>query len=208
MAAAVSYDPQVQQVATVYARGFLQAAQRELGSEVAVWDAVEELEGLSGQVFAQQPALVTRLSSSRANQAEKVALLRKVLGERVSSVVVRFLGVLCQHGRFDLLGPIVAQTRVLANQAAGIVPVVITSAVELPADVEERVTQNLAAKLGGKIELTKKVDPELLGGLQVRVGDTVFDGSVQGKLERVRRTAFERAAERIRAEFDRFVSVE
>lgn len=208
MAAAVSYDPQVQQVATVYARGFLQAAQRELGSEVAVWEAVEELEVLSTQVFAQQPGIVTRLSSSRASQADKVALLKQVLGGRVSSVVVRFLGVVCQHGRFNLLGSIVSQTRVLANQAAGIVPVLITSAVELPADVEERVTQNLAAKLGGKIELTKKVDPQLLGGLQVRVGDTVFDGSVQGKLERVRRTAFERAAERIRAEFDRFVSVE
>lgn len=208
MAAAVSYDPQVQQVATVYARGFLQAAQRELGSEVAVGDAVEELELLSTQVFAQQPGMVTRLSSSRASQADKVALLKQVLGGRVSSVVVRFLGVLCQHGRFNLLGSIVSQTRVLANQAAGIVPVVITSAVELPADVEERVTQSLAALLGGKIELTKKVDPKLLGGLQVRVGDTVFDGSVQGKLERVRRTAFERAAERIRAEFDRFVSVE
>jgi F-type H+-transporting ATPase subunit delta len=208
MAAAVSYDPQVQQVATVYARGFLQAAQRELGSEVAVWDAVEELEVLATQVFAHQPGMVARLSSSRASLADKVALLKKVLGDRVSSVVVRFLGVLCQHGRFDFLGPIVSQTRVLANQAAGIVPVVITSAVELPADVEERVTQSLAAKLGGKIALTKKIDPELLGGLQVRVGDTVFDGSVQGKLERVRRTAFERAAERIRAEFDRFVSVE
>jgi len=208
MAAAVSYDPQVQQVATVYARGFLQAAQHELGNEAAVWEAVEELEALSTQVFAHQPGIVARLSSSRASQADKVALLKKVLGGRVSGVVVKFLGVLCQHGRFELLGPVVAQTRVLANQAANIVPVVITSAVELPADVEARVTQNLAAALGGKIELTKKIDPELLGGLQVRVGDTVFDGSVQGKLERVRRTAFERAAERIRAEFDRFVSVE
>jgi len=208
MAAAVSYDPQVQQVATVYARGFLQAAQRELGNEAAVCEAVEELEALSTQVFADQPGIVARLSSSRASQADKVALLKTVLGGRVAGVVVKFLGVLCQHGRFELLGPVVAQTRVLANQAANIVPVVITSAVELPADVEARVTQNLAAALGGKIELTKKIDPELLGGLQVRVGDTVFDGSVQGKLERVRRTAFERAAERIRAEFDRFVSVE
>ena len=208
MAAAVSYDPQVQQVATVYARGFLQAASRELGSEASVSGAIEELEALSTEVFAKQPGIVDRLTTSRASQAEKVALLRKVLGGKVSSVVVRFLGVLCQHGRFDLFGPIVAQTRVLANQAAGIVPVVITSAVELPAEVEARVSQNLAAALGGKIELTKQVDPSLLGGLQVRVGDTVFDGSVQGKLERVRRTAFERAAERIRAEFDRFVSVE
>lgn len=208
MAAAVSYDPQVQQVATVYARGFLQAASRELGSEASVSGAIEELEALSTEVFAKQPGIVDRLTTSRASQAEKVALLRKVLGGQVSSVVVRFLGVLCQHGRFDLFGSIVAQTRVLANQAAGIVPVVITSAVELPAEVEARVSQNLAAALGGKIELTKQVDPSLLGGLQVRVGDTVFDGSVQGKLERVRRTAFERAAERIRAEFDRFVSVE
>jgi F-type H+-transporting ATPase subunit delta len=96
----------------------------------------------------------------------------------------------------------------LFNRVSGIVPVTIISAVELPTDVESRVTDNLSRVLGGKIQLSKSVQPELLGGIQIRVGDTVFDGSVQGRLERVRRTAFERAAERIRAEFDRFVSVQ
>ncbi len=208
MAAAVAFDPQVQQIATVYARGFLQAASHELPDLKAVQSAVEELEVLTSQVFAKNSQLVDRLSASRGGMSEKIALLRKVLGGQVSGIVVRFLGVICQHGRFDLIAAVSAQVRILVNQSSGVVPVVITSAVELPADVEVRVTENLEAALGKKIELTKRVDPELLGGLQVRVGDTVFDGSVQGRLERVRRTAFERAAERIRAEVDRFVSVE
>ncbi len=205
---AASFDPQVQQIATVYARGFLQAVAKELPDPVAIEAAVEELEALAETVFANQPQLVGRLGGTRISLVEKVGLLQRVLGGRVSGVVLRFLGVLCQHGRFSLIESIAERTRVLFNQSSGVVPVTIISAVELPPDVELRVTENLVRALGTKIELTKSVQPDLLGGLQVRVGDTVFDGSVQGRLERVRRTAFERAAERIRAEFDRFVSVQ
>ncbi|MBL8890794.1 MAG: ATP synthase F1 subunit delta [Planctomycetaceae bacterium] len=208
MSASTTFDPQVQQISTVYARGFLQAANQELREQAAVAAVVEELEQLATMVFATQPALVERLSSSRASLADKVGLLRKVLGTRVSAVVLRFLGVVCQHGRFDLIRPIAARAAELFDESTGVVPVTIISAVELPTDVESRVTENLSRALGKKIELSKTVDPKLLGGLQVRVADTVFDGSVQGRLERVRRKAFERAAERIRAEFDRFVSVQ
>lgn len=208
MSASATFDPQVQQISTVYARGFLQAANQELRDQAAVADVVEELEQLATTVFATQPALVDRLSSSRTSLADKVGLLRKILGTRVSAVVLRFLGVVCQHGRFDLIRPIADRAAELFGESTGVVPVTIISAVELPADVESRVTENLSRALGKKIELSKTVDPQLLGGLQVRVADTVFDGSVQGRLERVRRNAFERAAERIRAEFDRFVSVQ
>ena len=208
MTASATYDPQVQQISTVYARGFLQAANKELGQPSAVEPVVEELEAVAVAVFAAQPKLVELLSSNRMPLADKVSLLHRIFGSRVSSVVLRFLGVICQHGRFDLIRSIAERVRELFNQAAGIVPVTIISAVELPAEVESRVTENLSRALGMKIELSKAVDPLLLGGLQVRVGDTVFDGSVQGRLERVRRTAFERAAERIRVEFDRFVSVQ
>lgn len=209
MAVRTSFDPQVQQIATVYARGFLQAATKELGQQPeAVQSVVEELEALVTSVFANQSRLVDRLSGSRMSLNEKVSLLQKVFGSRVSEIVVRFLGVVCQHGRFESIEAIVVRVRELFNAAAGVVSVTITTAVELPMDVEARVTQNLEGALGKKIELTKSVQSDLLGGMQVRVGDTVFDGSVQGQLERVRRTAFERAAERIRAEFDRFVSVQ
>jgi F-type H+-transporting ATPase subunit delta len=205
---AAPFDPQVQQIATVYARGFLQAATKELREPMAIEGAVQELEELASAVFAEQPQLVERLSGTRISLADKVSLLQRVFGTRISGVVLRFLGVVCQHGRFSLIVPISQCVRDLFNRVSGIVPVTIISAVELPTDVESRVTDNLSRVLGGKIQLSKSVQPELLGGIQIRVGDTVFDGSVQGRLERVRRTAFERAAERIRAEFDRFVSVQ
>jgi F-type H+-transporting ATPase subunit delta len=192
----------------VYARGFLQAATQELRDADAIQSVVQELEELTAEVLLKQPRWLERLASSRSTGSDQNGLLQRTLGTRVSSFVLRFLGVVSQHGRIMIIGAIAAKVRQLANQAAGIVPVEITSAVELSPEVEARVTEKLAVALGRKIELAKVVNPELLGGLQVRVGDTVFDGSVQGRLERVRRTAFERAAERIRAEFDRFVSVQ
>jgi F-type H+-transporting ATPase subunit delta len=208
MSSAATFDPQVQQIATVYARGFLQAATQELREPGAVQSVVQELGELTDEVLLKNPKLLDLLATTRSASLGQGSLLYRTLGTRVSGLIVRFLGVVCQHGRIGLISAITHQIRVLANVASGIVPVEITSAVELPADVEARVTERLEVALGKKIQLVKSVKPELLGGLQVRVGDTVFDGSVQGKLERVRRTAFARTAERIRADFDRFVSIQ
>lgn len=207
MASSGSFDPQVQQIATVYARGFLQAAERESGP-AELTSLSETLEGVVDLLVAKNPKLADRLSSTRMSSADKTVLLRKLLGGRVPGTVVRFLGVVCQHGRFEYIQAIAAQVRRLANEKAGLVPVTVTSAVALPEEVVTRVVQSLETALGKRIELTQAVNAELLGGLQVRVGDTVFDGSVQNRLERVRRTAIERTAERIRADINRFVAVQ
>jgi len=207
MAASRSFDPQVQQIATVYAKGFLQAAQGQLADLAAVAESVEELEAVR-LLCEQQPRFADRLASTRFSHADKCQLLQRTLGQHGSKLVLNFLGVVCRHGRFELLPTIVEQTRHLYNQRSGIVDVTVTSAVPLEDEVAQRMVQRLAQVLGKQVELQREVDPALLGGLQVRVGDTVFDGSVNAGLERARRTAFERSAERIRGQFDRFVSVD
>ena len=91
-----------------------------------------------------------------------------------------------RRGRIDELPRVAAEFRRLDNERQGITPATATSAVPLSEDEVRAVTARLEAMTGGRIELDLKVDPDLLGGLVVRVGDRMIDGSVRGRLERLR----------------------
>jgi F-type H+-transporting ATPase subunit delta len=76
--------------------------------------------------------------------------------------------------------------RRLYNKNAGIVEATATSALALDDAEVAALTKRLEQLTGARIELERKVDPSLLGGIQVRIGDTLYDGSVRGRLERLR----------------------
>ena len=94
--------------------------------------------------------------------------------------------LMLQRRRIDQLPRVAAEFRRLDNQRKGITQASATSAAELtPAEVEA-LTSKLEQFTGGRVELDVAVDPSLLGGLVVRVGDRLIDGSVRGRLERLR----------------------
>jgi F-type H+-transporting ATPase subunit delta len=76
--------------------------------------------------------------------------------------------------------------RELLNRRMGITPALVTSATELPAQDLRALEERLERLTGGKVDLELKVDPSLIAGVSVRVGDRLIDGSVRGRLERLR----------------------
>jgi F-type H+-transporting ATPase subunit delta len=107
-------------------------------------------------------------------------------GSKVSGPVLNLLKLLVQRGRIEDLPRIAAEFRRLDNQRLGIAPARVVSAAPLePAEVKALIAR-LEQMTGGQIELEQEVDPSLLGGLVVRVGDRLIDGSVRGRLERLR----------------------
>ncbi len=107
-------------------------------------------------------------------------------GKKVSGPVLNLLRLLVQRGRIEDLPRIAAEFRRLDNLRLGITPARAVSAAPLePAEVKALIAR-LEQMTGGRIELEQEVDPSLLGGLVVRVGDRLIDGSVRGRLERLR----------------------
>jgi F-type H+-transporting ATPase subunit delta len=112
--------------------------------------------------------------------------LDDMLGERVSRPVRNLIQLMLRRGRIEQLPRVAAEFRRLDDVRQGITHAIATSATELTPDEVRALTARLEQSTGGRISLDTQVDPSLLGGLVVRVGDRLMDGSVRGRLERLR----------------------
>jgi F-type H+-transporting ATPase subunit delta len=116
----------------------------------------------------------------------RTEMAQTIFGAVVSQPVLNLINLMLRRGRIHQLPRIAAEFRRLDNARQGITPATATSAAPLDPDEVRAVTERMEQLTGGRIELDLQVDPSLLGGLVVRLGDRLIDGSVRGRLERLR----------------------
>jgi F-type H+-transporting ATPase subunit delta len=160
-------------------------------------DAVEADVALVGQTFAASPDLVAAIGSPVVPRDKKQAVLGRVFGDGLSPTTAGFLRLLMDKGRESLLPEVVAAYRALGDERTGTVEAVVRAAKPLSADETDRLQAALAARTGKTIRLRIHLDPDLIGGLVVRIGDVVYDRSVQHQLAQLRDSLAERAAVRL-----------
>jgi F-type H+-transporting ATPase subunit delta len=118
---------------------------------------------------------------------QKVAILDKLNARLGMSVQVRnFIAVIIQHDRLYVLDEILAEYRKEVNRRLGISEVQVTTARPLDANERQGIEQKVAAMTGTQVQATYHEDKSLLGGVVVRVGSTIYDGSVKGRLDRLK----------------------
>ncbi|MFF4949200.1 F0F1 ATP synthase subunit delta [Streptomyces chattanoogensis] len=160
----------------------LAAAQRS-----GALDDVEDELFRFGRILASAPELRSALTSSTATTAAKTELLHSLLGNRANPVterlVVRLVGA--PRGR-SLEAGIDALSKLAAHRRDRMVAVV-TSAAPLSEGQRERLGAALARVYGRQIHLNLDVDPEVLGGVQVRIGDEVINGTIAERLDEANR---------------------
>jgi len=146
-----------------------------------------------GQMIADVADAVERderlrhfLESPRVGAAQKNAILRKAFADRMPRLFVRFLEALVSHGRQLLIPEIASEYRNLVDEAEGRVHARVTVARQPSADDERLVATQLSRTFGKQVVPHFSVNPAILGGLVVRVGDTVIDGSVRRRLALLR----------------------
>lgn len=125
-------------------------------------------------------ALVTSPLIGRAEAGKAIRALVPILG--VDPITAKFLGVLADNGRLGELKAVIKAVRRLASNERGETTAEVTSAHPLNDDQVARIKSNLKARLGREITIEPKVDPELLGGLVVRLGSQMIDASIRTKL--------------------------
>ena len=107
----------------------------------------------------------------------------KVLDDEASNLA----RLLVESGRVDEIGGVADEFERLADEAAGRVRAVVTTAVELEAGDRDRVSRELSERLGKAVSLDVVVDPRILGGLKLQYGDRLIDASVATRLQQLRR---------------------
>jgi F-type H+-transporting ATPase subunit delta len=117
---------------------------------------------------------------------DRVRLLDRILGDDVDGAPRNLLALLVRRGRFDTLPAVGREFRRMHNRREGIVEARVTSAAPLDSTERDALQERLAAMTGSRVEMQLDVDADLLGGIQVRLGDQLIDGSVRGRLERLR----------------------
>jgi len=193
-------DVSAQRVARVYAEALLNAADKQGQSD----DVVEGLDSLIRDLFQAEPQLEAFLTSSAIGRERKAQVIDKVFENKASVLFVDFLKVLNQHERLNLLRPILAAAKELRDERAKRIRVQVRSAVPLANDQENRLRQQLREALKLDPVLQMAVDPELLGGVVVRVGDWLYDASVRARLESIRNQLIARSSHEIQSGRDRF----
>jgi F-type H+-transporting ATPase subunit delta len=133
-----------------------------------------------------RPEVGPIVSSPAVPLAQRQALVAALLEGRVRPGALRLVNLIVQRGRVSAL-PRVAEDFVrLLNAHRGVVMATVTSAVPLTADETAAIQSRVEAMAGATVDLRSEVDPDLLGGLTVQVGDRLLDASIRGRLERLR----------------------
>ena len=194
-------DSEQKPIGEVYAASLL-AATQQAGCTA---DVLEEFESFISDVLNKLPQLDALLSSPRVAHSDKVVILDKTLAGKASVLFLNFLKVVSQHDRLDCLRVIQASLKEQYSKDQGRLDVLVTTATRL----DEPAVATLQAKLNGAfdatVDLTLNVDSSLIGGTVIRIGDTVYDGSITNRLERIRTTVRENTIREIRLSTERFV---
>ncbi|HNU56169.1 MAG TPA: ATP synthase F1 subunit delta [Flavobacteriales bacterium] len=170
-------------VAYRYARSLM-----ELSKERSEVDAVNDDMGLVAETCAGSRELQVLLSSPVVKADKKEKVLDRIFAGRIGTITNTFIGIVIRKGREALLPQVAAAFNELYKQHKSIVTAEVTSAVPLTDDARKRVVELANAKHPGKsIELVEKVDPSLIGGVTIRIGDEQYDGSVSRRLNDMRR---------------------
>jgi F-type H+-transporting ATPase subunit delta len=186
-------------VARVYAEALLAQALHKNETQ----PILEDLEALIKMLDAH-PDLEKFLLDGFINREVKAGIIENAFRGRVDDLLTNFLLVVNEHERLELLRVVAIVYRRLLDDREGRQEVGVRSAVPLPNDQQERLRDELQRLFHIKPVLKLEVDPALLGGLQVRIGDWIYDASVRTRLESMQNEIIERSSHEIQSGRDRF----
>jgi ATP synthase F1 delta subunit len=171
----------MEEIARVYARSLF-----EVAKEQDKLDEVREQLGQIADALSADRELQVFFFSPYFSTEEKKDGLRKVI-DGADPAVLNFLELLVENHRMPALFRIRRVYEELWERENKLLPVEITSAVELDEEIAQRIGDQIGRQTGQRVELTKTVDPDIIGGLVLRVGNSILDASIRNRLDNLRK---------------------
>ena len=171
----------MEEISEVYARSLFEVAAEQQKLETVK----EQLGQFADALAADRQVAIFFFSPYFSVEEKKDGLHRAVEG--AEPIFLNFLEALIERHRVPAIYRIRTNFEALYDKVNKHLPVELTSAVELDAKLVESLGRQIGEQTGNKIELSSKVDPEILGGIVLRVGNFILDASIRTRLEQLRR---------------------
>ncbi|MDE2996701.1 MAG: ATP synthase F1 subunit delta [Bacteroidota bacterium] len=167
------------------ARRYAQAL-NEQAAQAGVLDQVDVDIQLIRDALADSRELRDFFGSPIISREKKAVVVKELFGDRLQQITLTFLSLLVEKRREDVFPAVVTSYRELRDTELGIIAVTVRTAHELSDEDKEALMQAMKSLTGKEVRLETRVDTSILGGVVIRVGDTVYDGSISNQLATLR----------------------
>ena len=139
-------------------------------------------------ILKSVPELNQLLITRRVQVQDKMNILKNIFGDNISNIEMDLLVLLMENGHMMLFGEVVKRFDYLQDKNSEIIKVQITSSSRLSDDEVQRISLKIENKIQKKVDVKMKTDTSIVGGIKLRVGNTLIDGSVSNHLQKIRDT--------------------
>lgn len=162
-----------------YAGALYQAAEAQ-----GISDACNDDLKMCREVFEDSDAFIGYLVNPKTTQKEKQLALKDIFQDHVEGLTLNTLLLLLEKGRITLVPEIAEDYQTFADQKNNVISMTITTAMEAEPELIEKISEKFRVKYGAdRVNVEQVVDPDIIGGAVIVVGDTMYDESVRGKLQ-------------------------
>jgi F-type H+-transporting ATPase subunit delta len=171
----------MEEIARVYSRALFEVAKEE-----GKLDEIREQLGAFADALEENRELAVFFFSPYFSTEEKKDGLRRVI-EGADEAFLRFLELLLDNHRMPVIFRIRRQYDALWEKENRLLPVQVTSAIELDEEIMKRISDAISEQTDQRIQLAHRIDPDILGGIVLQVGNSILDASLRNRLERLRK---------------------
>ena len=197
-------DTSAEQLGKTYARALINAAKSE--GDWVPETVVGQLNQIVDEFLGGSGALRAAFASPRISEGEKVRVINRIFGEDFHPLLVKFLKVMASRDRLGYVHAVRKAADDIYDDMMGRVVASVRTAVPLDDSMRSQITDKLSSVLNRQVRLAESVDPKLIGGMVIRIGDRVFDGSVANRLDKMARNTRAGFSSKLLEKFEQFSS--
>ena len=195
-------DTGAEQLGQTYAQALIASAQNAGVAD----QVIGQLRRLVDEYVAGSPQLAAAFSSPRIGVDEKVRVIDRVFGDEFHPVLIKFLKVMAGRERLGYVAAVRQAAETIHDDMMGRVLAQVKTAVPLDDSLRAKITEQLGKVMNKEVRLQESIDPDLIGGMVIRVGDRVFDSSVANRLDKMARRTRDGFSAQLLQKFEQFTS--
>ncbi|GAA4456605.1 ATP synthase F1 subunit delta [Novipirellula rosea] len=194
-------DTGAEQLGTTYARALIAAAQKEGVAD----QVVQQLGQMVDEYLSQSPQLAASFASPRIDADEKCRVLDRIFGDEFHPILIKFLKVMASRDRLGYVAAVRRASETQLDEMLGRLVATVRTAVPLEDSMRSQIAERLSSLLHREVRLKETVAPDLIGGMVIRIGDTVYDSSVVNRIDKMQKKAKAGFSSQLLKRFDEFV---